>query len=161
MSNSNTQASLTLDDVRRAIESCTRAGPADNAAIAAAERALGVSFPSDYRAFLSAAGAFFGQGCEIAGIVPAVDDDQPPLWTDVVSWNQQLRSRQKIPIPAAYIAVASDGGDYRFYIDTTRRDERGRSPVVVLGPGSDYETVAGDFFEFVMQEISAAPTPRS
>lgn len=156
MSNSDKGPTPTLDDVLRAMEGATLAGPVASGAIEAAERALGVAFPSDYRAFLHAAGAVLGRGYEIAGITPSGDDDEPPLWTDVVSWNQQLRSWQKAPIPAAYIAIATDDGDYSFYIDTTRRDDKGRSPVVLLGPGSDFEIVASDFFEFVIQEINAA-----
>jgi hypothetical protein len=123
------------------------AGGASESTIAEAEAALGVRFPPSYRSFLAQFGAAVGRGFSIAGLFHHADD-ATPFWENVVTWNLRNRRVTRGLIPARYIAISSDGGDYIFYLDTGTLDPE--SPVVVLGPGRDYVVVAPDFNTFVI-----------
>ena len=117
--------------------------------IAAAERELGVEFPSSYRWFLSTYGAAVCDGFEVAGLFEGGHEDEPPLWSHVVTSTLQLRRAARGNLPSAYVAISDDGGDYKFYLDTSRRDSRNECPVVVLGPGAEDVTIAEEFSEFL------------
>jgi SMI1/KNR4 family protein SUKH-1 len=130
------------------------AGGASESTIAEAEATLGVRFPPSYRSFLAQFGAAVGRGFSIAGLFHHLDQSTPPLWENVVTWNLRNRRVTRGLIPARYIAISSDGGDYIFYLDTGTMDTE--SPVVVLGPGRDYVVVAPDFNTFVIDFSKAS-----
>lgn len=60
-------------------------------AIDAAQTELGILFPSDYRDFLRRYGAALADGVEVYGLPDPAEND-PPMFTDVVSVTQKLRS---------------------------------------------------------------------
>ena len=129
------------------------AGPASEAMILEAEKALGVRFSPSYRAFLEEIGAALGPGYELFGLAPAVPDDETPLWTDVVATTRQTRQATRGLIPHEYVVISDDGGDYTFYLDTSGGAGQ-EHPVVVLGPGADGVVVAADFAEFVVRSAT-------
>jgi cell wall assembly regulator SMI1 len=135
-------------DLKTLFERCDVAGPATSEAIATAEAELEVRFPPQYRGFLLTHGAALCDGFEIAGLFQDAADE-PPLWSNVVTRTKRLRKASGGSIPNHFVAVADDGGDYKFYLDTSRRDDFDECPVVVLGPGADEIVVAHSFAEFV------------
>jgi hypothetical protein len=142
-----------LEQVEQLLASAMVAGPVDDKAIQVAESELSVRFPPSYRLFLSRFGAALCQGFRIEGLFEAENDDEPPLWSNVVTSTLQLRRGSQGQIPNEYVPVSDDGGDYTFYLDTTRADSQGECPVIVLGPGADSVVVAEDFFDFVVRSF--------
>ena len=138
-------------ELERALDGCDAAGPATDDLIAAAENELGVTFPPSYRRFLAIYGAVACRGFLIAGLFQDEPNDQPPLWLNVLRYTGQLRRSSRGLIPRAYVALSDDGGDYKFYLDTSRVNDAGECPVVVLGPGADDLRVADDFVDFVVK----------
>lgn len=145
---------MTVDDLSVLFADCDVAGPASDMAIAAAENALGVRFPVSYRGFLSTYGAVLCGGLEIAGLFEGEYQDEPPLWSDVVTTTNGLRRASRGGIPASYIAISDDGGEYKFYIDVSQESSTGECPVVVLGPGAEGVVVADDFLDFVIRSLN-------
>lgn len=135
------------------MRSATVAGPASENMISDAELALGVRFSPHYREFLATFGAALCPAFEIAGLFRSTDDDEPPLWSDVVVFTKQMRLGSRGMIPHEYVAISSDGGDYTFYLDSCG-SKGGEHPIVVLGPGADTLVVAADFFDFVIRYSS-------
>jgi hypothetical protein len=128
------------------------AGPVSLEKLARTEAALGTKLPPSYRLFLELFGACRLNGIEVAGIDPAHSDEtEPPYWTDVVSATEAL---WRVQIPHELVFLADDGGDYKFYLDTSVRDASGECPVIVLGPGMDGETIAADFVRFLDRAAS-------
>ncbi len=139
-----------IEQIRKLLESGTSAGGVTEEAIQEAEKKLDVRFPPSYRAFLSEYGNVNGTPYEIAGLShETVNDDEPPYWWDVVSSNLQIRRAAKGCIPNEYILISGDGGDYKFYLDTSRPNAQGECPVIVLGPGADAIVIADGFFDFL------------
>ena len=130
------------------MKSAMVAGPAPEAAIREAEEELGVSFPPAYREFLREFGAALAPTFEIAGLFPSTTDDEPPFWTDVVSFTKEMRKASRGRIPLNFVAISDDGGDYKFYLDASS-EKRGEHPVLALGPGADAQEVATDFYGFL------------
>ncbi len=122
-------------------------GPASDEEIRAAEERLGVTFPHDYRLFLSRVGSGFGPDVmEINGVwewEPV--KGETPMWGNAVESTE--RSRHLIgDLPHAFVEIASDGGETTFYLDT----ERG--VVIAWGPErAQDEIVAPSFSEFVIR----------
>lgn len=145
-----------IEDIKHGLETATVAGGVDEQSIQEAEERLGVRFPPTYRAFLSQFGAALCDGFEIEGLFVVENDDGSPLWPDVVKRMLQLRRVSKGLIPDAYVVISDDGGDYTFYLDTSRPDAQGECPVVVLGPGVDSLVVADDFVEFVSRSFQGS-----
>lgn len=144
-----------IEDIRNRLEAATLAGGVDEEMIQEAEAKLGVRFPTSYRMFLSQFGAALCIGFEIAGLFDASgDDDEPPLWSSVVASTLQKRRASGGLIPNEYVAISDDGGDYTFYLDTSRIDAQGECPVVVLGPGADAVVVADGFFDFLSHSFA-------
>ena len=130
------------------------AGGVSDEAIRDAELRLGVRFPPSYRTFLAEYGNIHGTPFEIAGLSQEIaKDDEPPYWWDVVACNIQLRRVAGELIPKDYVAISDDGGDYKFDLDTNRRDSQGECPVIVLGPGMDGVVVANSFIDFLRRSI--------
>lgn len=126
--------------------------------IAEAEERLNVSFPVSYRQFLARYGAALCAGFEIAGVFKVGNEDEPPLWSDVVTSTNQLRRGSRGSLPLGYIAISDDGGDYNFFLDTSRRRADGECPVAVMGPGADGVVVATDFLDFVARAFAGRIT---
>lgn len=138
------------------LASCTLAGPADEEMIQSAEAKLGVRLPQSYRAFLARYGAALCRGFEIAGLFRDTSSVEPPLWSDVVTKTVQMRRGSGGRIPAGYVAISDDGGDYTYYLDTGRIIAGTECPVIVLGPGADGLTVARDFLDFVARAANGS-----
>jgi hypothetical protein len=122
--------------------------------VADAELKLDVTFPVSYRRFLKVYGAVLCTGFELAGVFEGGNDDEPPLWSRVVTSTYQLRRGSRGSLPFGYVAVSDDGGDYVFFLDTSRLGPDGECPVVVLGPGCDGDIVAGSFIDFVIRMVA-------
>lgn len=136
--------------IKDRLKSAILAGGVGEEAILEAELLLGVRFPPSYRTFLSQFGAALCGGFEIAGLFDVSGGDgEPPLWSSVVTYTLQKRRGSSGLFPTEYLAISDDGGDYTFYLDTSRVDVNGECPVVVLGPGADAVVIAEDFFGFV------------
>ena len=130
-----TDESGILDRLRNGIGK--HAGPVDERDIADAEATLGVRFPTSYRVFLKHFGAaWLPVFYEIARLGPGrCTDPTPPLWLHVVDMNLQMRRYSRGLIPAEYVRICDNGGDYSFHLDTGNAESNGECPVVVLGPG--------------------------
>lgn len=139
----------TAADVKNSLAGAEVAGPAAAGQIAAAEKKLGAVFPADYRDFLSSYGAVRGPGYGIAGLFSNGDPDEPPPFTDVVAFNAMVRKSMRAILSRHYVAIAHDGGEFTFYLDTSNPDAHGDCPVVILGPGKNLETYTKSFFDFV------------
>ncbi len=127
-------------------------GPRDEALVAAAESALGVSFPSTYRRFVSELGAGDIAGQEFYG--PITDEfvnSSVPNGTWLT-----LRARRGWGLPDSMIVVGFDGGVDYYVIDTARRMCEGEPPVEIWRPGIStagdrLEEAGSDFGEFVLR----------
>jgi len=139
-----------FEQIKSLLASSESAGGVAVDAIREAEVKLGVRFPPSYRAFLAEYGNIHGTPYEIAGLSHETpNDNEPPYWWDVVACNIQMRRVAGDLIPKEYVAISDDGGDYKFYLDTSRLDSQGECPVIVLGPGVDAVVVADTFFDFL------------
>jgi len=114
-------------------------GPVPEEEIRAAEKELGLTFPSGYRAFLRHYGAGTVHYYNFYGL------PRGQLWGDVVMMNQL----DKRSLPSHYVKFMEDVGDYAYYLDTSRMDSRKECPVVVFGWEEDGEIVANDFVDFL------------
>lgn len=95
--------------------------------------------------FLSEYGASYGNGIEIYGLPEA---QEPPEWMNAAE--QTLKDRKLTNIPDSYLAISDDGGDFRYYLDTSIINKQGESPIVKLGPGIEAsKVVAESFIEFI------------
>lgn len=129
-----------VERVRRRLKehenACEIAGPAPEAAISAAEAALGCRFPPSYRTFLRTFGGiaipphlgvvhdFVGVAAE-AATAPAGDA------TDVVRRTLQARSERKL---ADHLVVVGLGAQHQewFCLDVSRPNSTGEYPVVLF-----------------------------
>ena len=124
--------------------------------IAAAEEALGFTFPPTYRRFLSDYGAGGVGGTEIYGVIDAdFEDSSIP---DGVWYNLQLRREGQAETLYVFYAVG-DGTD--FCLDTEHVADDGEMPVVGIYLGAeDREKIAPDFgsaFLMLVERSSAWP----
>jgi len=145
-----------FETIKGLLASATTAGKVGPEMILRAEEALGVRFPPAYTEFLSQFGAALCDGFEIAGLVDPESNNEPPLWSNVVLSTVQLREASNGLIPHEYIFVSSDGGDYYYYLDTSRPNAQGECPVIVLGPGADAVIVAEDFYDFIIRSFEGS-----
>lgn len=144
---------IAFETIDKLLEKAICPGRTTEEAISHAEEVLGVVFPPTYKYFLSKYGAALCDGREIDGIAPLPIDDATPMWNDVVSHTLRIRKASRGRLPLGYIPISTDGCDYNFYLDTSRRDERGECPVIVLGPGADGVVIGRDFFDFLVKLI--------
>jgi antitoxin YobK len=144
-----------IGQIENLLTSCTLAGPADEEMIVSAQANLGVQFPQSYKAFLARFGAALCSGFEIAGLFRHTKSDEPPLWSNVVT-DTQLR--RKAGIPKEFVAISDNGGDFTYYLDTSRFNAASECPVIVLGPGADGPVVADTFVDFVVRAFSGRLT---
>jgi cell wall assembly regulator SMI1 len=124
------------------------AGGASNEMIEAAERELGVVFPSSYRQFLAKYGAALGKGIELAGLAVQSNDDEPPMWRSIVLVTKQHRRVSKNALANSLIPISDDGQGLTFYIDAKKG---GNSAVIAYAPGIDGQIVSSSFEEFVVR----------
>lgn len=140
-----------LARLRAAIGNGKHPGPVAEREIIAAEKTLGVRFPTSYRVFLQHLGAvWLPASYAIAGLGPGRSTDpEPPLWEHVVDVTLRLRRASRGLIPFEYVRISDDGGDLALYLDTDRWDVFGECPVIELGPGSDSICIATSFVKFI------------
>ena len=137
-----------VERVRRRLKEhenpCEIAGPAPEAAISAAEVALGCTFPPSYRTFLSTFGGiaipphlgivhdFIGLANDDAA--PAVSSEAPALpadATDVVRRTLRARAERKL---GEHLVVVGIGAQYQewFCLDVSKPSSAGEYPVVMF-----------------------------
>jgi hypothetical protein len=117
-----------VERVRRRLSehenSCEIAGPVAEAAISAAEEALGVTFPPSYRTFLRTFG-----GIAIPPHLGIVHDFVGT--TDVVAKTLAARAERKL---AENLVVVGMGAQFQewFCLDVSRTDANGEAPVFMF-----------------------------
>jgi len=116
---------------------CEIAGPVPEAAISAAEEALGVTFPPSYRTFLRTFGAIaipahLGVVHEFVGVAPASGDPADPAsdQDDVVRRTLAARVERKL---ADHLVVVGLGAEFQewFCLDVSRPRPNGEYPVLL------------------------------
>lgn len=136
-----------VERVRRRLKehenSCEISGPAPEAAISAAETALGCTFPPSYRTFLSTFGGiaipphlgivhdFVGVNHEPAGEAVEAAAGQASDATDVVHRTLRARLERKL---ADHLVVVGIGAQYQewFCLDVSKPTSTGEYPVVMF-----------------------------
>lgn len=140
-----------VERLRVVLEAEEYAGPVKEAAIVEAERTLNVKFPRSYKAFLLQ----FGATHLFAGLGPGRHNDpEPPMFNHVVDMTTMSYRATRGNLPSGLVYVSSDGGDYHYYLDTSRPSLDSECPVIVLCPGRDGIDVADSFVEFVEEVMS-------
>jgi hypothetical protein len=128
-------------------------GPRSEEAIVAAERELGLTFPRTLRIFFRRLGAAFGVGgVTLYGLPDTRDtDEEMPQFLNVIDQTDTIRQSYygAPPRPHEWINLGSDGGGLFFYIDTSRKNADGDSPVLIEGPGVPLQPIGENFLEFV------------
>lgn len=120
------------------------AGPASVQEIEFAQAELGVTFPTEYRDFLTQFGALVVAGIEIFGL-PDLEKPHPPLWQSVVAVTKQLRCwGQAGADRAAFIPISEDGTGIYFFLDTAVEPT---TRIWAVGPGVETQ-VSSDFYDF-------------
>ena len=109
--------------------SCEIAGPVPEAAILAAEEALGVSFPPSYRTFLSTFGgivipAHLGIVHDFVGVTG------PDANTDVVARTLAARAERKLSENLVVVGMGAQGQEW-FCLDISRRQPNGEAPILM------------------------------
>jgi hypothetical protein len=136
-----------VERVRRHLSShdstCEIAGPAPEAAIEAAEEALGCTFPPSYRRFLATFGGiqipthlgvvhdFVGVSQQPGGAVAAHTGDAVTDRSDVVAQTLRARSERKL---SENLVVVGMGAQYQewFCLDTSRQTSDGECPILLF-----------------------------
>lgn len=119
------------------------AGAVDGEAIERAETALGVKFPTEYRELLRQYGAVLAPGLEVYGLPPKADNDEAPIWQNVVSVTYELRRLGQVGTEnQEFIPVSDDGAGVYFYLDTSKIP---KTRILALGPGVEKEFDNGLF----------------
>ncbi|MEM9203097.1 MAG: SMI1/KNR4 family protein [Actinomycetota bacterium] len=130
----------------RALAGSNRAqhfGPQAPDHVLEAERLLGVSFPSDYRQFVTLLGSLVIGPYEIKGVTPDHTDPRPP---GVIG--ATVSARQSWPLAERYLPIYFDGG-----VDYYVLDSRLESPAVeIWRPGG---TRDGDVLEVAHVSFAA------
>lgn len=88
---------------------------ASEESILAAEAALGVKFPSDFRRYLAKWGNLGWDGVEICGIV---DDDAASGWPGLVFATQDVRENGALP--ENYVVIVDEDGDEYICVDVNQ-----------------------------------------
>jgi hypothetical protein len=136
-----------VERVRRHLSShesaCEIAGPAPEAAIVAAEEALGCTFPPSYRTFLRTFGGiaipthlgvvhdFVGVSARPGGAVAAQSGDAVTDRADVVARTLRARSEHRL---GDHLVVVGMGAKYQewFCLDVSRPTAEGECPVLLF-----------------------------
>ena len=136
-------------------------GARDPALVTAAEEALGVPLPPTYRRFVTELGAGSVGGREFYGAIDEnfVDSSIPDgIWLT-------LDERERFGFPKHLVIVGDTGMGEYYVLDTSRRDDKGESPVVIWvagqsQEGDDLEVVAPDFGSFFWEALQQVFGPR-
>jgi hypothetical protein len=135
-----------VERVRRRLKEhenpCEIAGPAPEAAISAAEQALGCTFPPSYRKFLRTFGGIaipphLGIVHDFVGLphgesaAPSETDQIPADATDVVRRTLRARAERKL---GEHLVVVGMGAQYQewFCLDVSKPTSAGEYPVVLF-----------------------------
>lgn len=133
-----------VERVRRRLKEhenpCEIAGPAPEAAISAAEAALGCTFPPSYRTFLRTFGGIaipphLGIVHDFVGVASPPPETTPPepdaSATDVVRRTLRARVERKL---ADHLVVVGMGAQYQewFCLDVSKPTSTGEYPVVLF-----------------------------
>ncbi len=102
-------------------------GPRDPGLVAAAEEALGVSFPPTYRRFVSELGAGSLRGREFYGITR--EEFVPTVPNGI---GLTLDERESSGLPERYVIVGDTGSGDWYVIDTDETSGDGENPVYVV-----------------------------
>src|ERR1700761_5192839 len=126
-------------------------GPNSEAQVAAVEDELGLVLPRSYRIFLRRFGAAVCEGLMIAGLPDTRNTGpEPPFWDHVVDSSRSLwPNRHGYGLDRHLVFLTDDGGDMKFYLDTSAMDDSGECPVVAMGPGYPGVVVGSTFLEFL------------
>ena len=147
--------------LRAVFAQCTNAGASEASDVSRVEAELGVSLPPSYRSFLSEFGAsLLVAPYAIAGIDPNRIQDAPPMFSDVVADTRRIRASTPNREFDHLVFISSDGMSNYLYLDTSRHDDSGECPVVVIAPGVDREDVAASFVEFAESVLAGDPLER-
>jgi hypothetical protein len=127
-------------------------GPVSEAAMSAAEQQLGIQFPPQYRAFLSAFGCGGVDSEDFIGL-------GGPEHLDIVKLALRLRKRTN-PLPARLVPLRSDGFGNYDCLDTDQPTSKGEYAIVQwnheAGENQECERLAesfDDWFESVLMII--------
>jgi hypothetical protein len=145
---------------RRLTESerpCEIAGPVPEAAISAAEEALGVTFPPSYRTFLRTFGgiaipAHLGVVHEFVGVA-SPSSARPTPEDDVVRRTLAARAERKL---ADHLVVVGMGAEFQewFCLDVSRPRPNGECPVLLYDPRDNaLDQQFYDDFGQMLQEV--------
>jgi len=133
---------------------CEIAGPVPEAAISAAEEALGVTFPPSYRTFLRTFGgiaipAHLGVVHEFVGVAPPSSARED----DVVRRTLAARAERKL---ADHLVVVGMGAEFQewFCLDVSRPRPNGECPVLLYDPRDNaLDQQFYDDFGQMLQEV--------
>jgi hypothetical protein len=129
-------------------------GPRDDALVAAAEAALGLTFPPTYRRFLRELGAGDLGTREFYGVID--DDWSSPGPPDAIGTT--LHERREWQLPERFVIVAETGDGAWYVLDTAQAGAGGEAPVLVwtsnLSSLDDPpERAADDFGAFFAESV--------
>jgi hypothetical protein len=136
---------------------CEVAGPVPEAAISAAEEALGVTFPPSYRTFLRTFGgiaipAHLGVVHEFVGVA-SPSSARPTPEDDVVRRTLAARAERKL---ADHLVVVGMGAEFQewFCLDVSRPRPNGECPVLLYDPRDNaLDQQFYDDFGQMLQEV--------
>jgi hypothetical protein len=140
-------------------EDALHAGPPGDQRITDAEHELGLTFPAEYRSYLQAYGASVYNGLEIYGLPPPANQDDSPLWQDVVLATQRWRKGGSNYYPVELIPITSDGGELHFLIVASPFRDCTQGSVVVVSPDHDFVPLAETFFSFLRRAFEEGLQP--
>ena len=134
-------------------------GPVSEETIVQAENDLKLKFPFSYREFLRHFGAAYMLGYSFDGLTSTDpnSDEMPEFLNLVDSAHQCWKGIAGNGMPEHLLYFTDDGGDFRFYIDTSIQDERGENPILIFGPGAAGIQVATDFLDFLRKKSRKEP----
>jgi len=128
-----------VERVRRRLKEhespCKVAGPAAESAIAAAEAALGCTFPPSYRTFLQTFGGIeipphLGVVHDFVGVVEPVAEP-PPDATDVVQRTLKARAERKLSDHLVVVGIGAQHQEW-FCLDVSKPTSAGEYPIVMF-----------------------------
>jgi antitoxin YobK len=138
---------------------CEIAGPVPEAAISAAEEALGVTFPPSYRTFLRTFGgiaipAHLGVVHEFVGVAPpGREPSSPGAGDDVVGRTLAARAERKLAEHLVVVGLGDDSKEW-FCLDVSRPRPNGECPVHLYDPRDNaLDQQFYDDFGQMLQEV--------
>lgn len=144
---------MAVETMRQRPELMQFVGPRTEAMISKSEQSLSMTFPSDYRRFLSEFGAGSFGAFEIYGITP----EQFPFEAVPNGIWVTLCERIDSSLPRDLVAVGSDGSG-GLYCIRNGAGPVGKSPVVLFTPGMSssqdvLQVIASDFAEYFLTGV--------